>query len=762
MRANVRNFAFDSQSAMPLPRLRVSELRAARLRRKTVCPFARIRTMLAGSFRRKSAGSEGLMRLILVATLVCMFPSNVFGRPQQAPQPAQQTQINVMPLPAKFQVGSGRLPIDQSFAVSNEGAKDPRIDRAIQRLIANLSRQTGLPIAFAAAQSSASTAAANRKSLLTVRADRPSRTILELGEDESYTLDVTPAGATLTAPNTLGVLHGLETFLQLVQPAPEGFSAPAIHIEDKPRFAWRGFMFDTSRHFIPLEVIRRNLDAMAALKLNVLHLHLSDDQGFRMESKKFPKLQELGSDGFYFTQSDMRDLIGYAADRGIRVVPEFDMPGHAVSWFVGYPEISSGKGPYAIERTWGIFDPAMDPTREETYKFLDKFIGEMAEIFPDAYFHIGGDEVNGKQWDASPQIQSFMRAHQIKNNQELQQYFTERVQKIVAKHQKYMVGWDEILSPGMPKDIVIQSWRGPASLAAAAKQGYRGLLSSGYYLDAMWPASQHYAVDPMSGDAASLSGEEKARILGGETCAWAEFLAPDNIDSRIWPRTAAIAERLWSPEETTDLPGMYRRMAGISWRLEWLGSTYKSNLIASLGRMAASNDIASLRVLADAVRPVGLGIREREAETAHVEQTSTTPLNRLTDVAPPESGPSNDFTWAVNALAAGGFKDKNVEAGIRVQLTRWRDNDPLLQPVLQNSVLLKELAPVSQTLASLGAAGLQALDYLDRGEKAPDAWRNQTLAMLDQAKQPQADLFIAVAPAVETLVGASAGAPHTP
>jgi hexosaminidase len=667
--------------------------------------------------------------------------------------PAQPGQINVMPLPANVKLGSGQLVIDGSFSVETTGAKDGRLDRAVARFLTNLSRQTGTPFA----------AGANKgKATLTVHVDHAMKSVPEFGEDESYTLDVTSSDANLTAPDTLGALHGLETFLQLVQATPQGFTAPAVHIEDKPRFAWRGLMIDTCRHFIPLDVIRRNIDGMAAVKLNVLHLHLSDDQGFRVESKKFPKLQEVGSDGLYFTQAELRDLIDYAADRGIRIVPEFDMPGHTTAWILAYPELSSGPPPHSIERSWGVLDPTMDPAREETYKYLDKFIGEMAELFPDQYFHIGGDEVNGKQWDASPEIQAFMREHQLKDNHQLQQYFTERVQKIVAKHHKIMVGWDEILSPGMSKDIVIQSWRGPSSLAAAAKQGYSGLLSAGYYLDAMWPAARHYAIDPMSGDAASLSADEKSRILGGEACAWAEFLTPQNFDSRIWPRTAAIAERLWSPEETQDVASMYRRMAAVSWRLEFLGLEHKSNLVASLGRTDNSDDIAALRVLADTVAPVGLGIREHTAEMTGTAYTSATPLNQLTDLVPPENESANDFTNLVKALVASSFKDAKAEAEVRDRLTRWRDNDAVLQPELENSALLKELVPVSQALSSLGAAGLQALDYIDKGEKAPEAWKAQTIAMIEQAKKPMAGLFIAVAPDVQTLVQASAGATPTP
>lgn len=688
------------------------------------------------------------MRFFLFLVLALTF--NVAVR-AQTPQTSPEPQINLLPFPKKVQLGSGELLISQNFSVVNEGAHDSRIDRAIHRFQHDLWLDTGIPVGLSPAP--------NSKPALTIRADRAGKNYPEFGEDESYTLDVTSSGATLTAPETLGLLRGLETFLQLVQPAPQGFAAPAVHIEDRPRFPWRGLMIDVSRHFIPMSALYRTVDAMAVVKLNVLHLHLSDDQGFRMQSKKFPKLTELGSDGNYYTQAEMKALIEYAADRGIRIVPEFDMPGHSTSWFVGYPEISSGPGPYSIERQFGIFNPAMDPTRDSTYKFLDKFIGEMAKLFPDAYFHIGGDEVNGKQWDANPKIQAFMRAHNMKNNQELQRYFTIRVQKIVAKHHKFMIGWDEILSPGMPNDIVIQSWRGPDSLAAAAKQGYSGLLSSGYYLDAMQTAAEHYAVEPLSGDAAKLTPQEQSRILGGEACAWAEFLTPENVDSRLWPRTAAVAERLWSPEQTQDVPSMYRRLENVSWRLELLGVRHKSELSAMLGRMAGSDDVAPLRVLADAVRPVGLGTRQDTDEAAGSRETALTPLNRMVDAVPPESESARDFTNLVNALIAANFKDAKAEAAVRNQLILWRDNDTQLQPLLEQSAVLKELEPVSQTLASLAAAGLQALGYLDQGQKAPSAWKDQTLAMIQKAKNPQAHIYIAIAPAIESLVNASANRP---
>ena len=227
-----------------------------------------------------------------------------------------------------------------------------------------------------------------------------------------------------------------------------------------------------------------------------------------------------------------------------------------------------------------------------------------------------------------------MRAHGLKNNQDLQAYFNQRVQKIVSKHGKTMVGWDEILRPDLPKDIVVQSWRGQDSLAAAAKQGYRGLLSFGYYVDLMWPASMHYAVDPISGAAANLSPEEKKRILGGEACMWSEYVSPENIDSRIWPRTAAIAERLWSAQDVTDVNSMYRRLEDVSQWLDGLGLTHNSSYEPMLRRIAGSDDISALRTFTDVVEPVKDYTRE---EIAAVEATSLSPLNRVIDAARPES-----------------------------------------------------------------------------------------------------------------------------
>ena len=217
---------------------------------------------------------------------------------------------------------SGQLAIDSSFSVALTGHRDDFLQRAEERFLDDLRRETGMGLLNMKV-------AGGPSATLVIHADHAAKDVPELGEDESYSLEITPSGATLSAPNSLGVLHGLQTFLQLVSATPAGFAVPAVSIQDQPRFRWRGLMIDVGRHFIPLEIVKRNLDGMAALKMNVLHLHLSENQGFRIESKKFPKLQEMGSDGLYYTQDEMRGLIAYAADRGIRVVPEFDMPGHS-------------------------------------------------------------------------------------------------------------------------------------------------------------------------------------------------------------------------------------------------------------------------------------------------------------------------------------------------------------------------------------------------------------------------------------------------
>ena len=650
-----------------------------------------------------------------------------------------QAPLPIMPLPAHAVQGSGQFVVNGGFEVDFEGYKEARLEHARDRFMTNLARETGI-LHFPAAS------AATPK--FVIKTTGPSAPVQQLGEDEAYHLEVTPSRVLLSAANPLGILHGLQTFLQLVANTPQGYVVHAVTIDDSPRFPWRGLMLDAGRHFMPLDTVKQTLDGMEAVKLNVFHWHLSDDQGYRVESKTFPLLTKKGSDGDYYTQDEIKGVIEYARERGIRVMPEFDMPGHATSWFVGYPDLASGKGPYKIERKWGVVDPAMDPTRESTYSFLDRFIGEMTALFPDAYFHVGGDECNGKEWDANPRIQQYMRAHNLKDDAALQAYFTGRVQKLVTKRHKITVGWDEVLQPDTPKDVVIQSWRGQESLAQAAKGGYRGLLSNGYYIDLNEPASRHYAVDPLEKATAGLTPEEQKRILGGEATMWSEYATPEIVSLKIWPRTAAIAERFWSPQNTKDVESMYQRLAIVSQRMTYYGQTYKATSEDMLQRMAGNNDDSSLKVLATTVQPPEGYERESLRDYDYYS-----PLNRMVDAVPPESDQAREFDDIANKLASGTATPSEAKLA-RAWLILWRDNDAKLQPLLPQSGLTAELVPVSQGLSQAAMIGLSALDALESHKPLSAADKQQNLAALKTLETPRAVLLNKIVPGVEVLVNA--------
>ncbi|HEY0349915.1 MAG TPA: family 20 glycosylhydrolase, partial [Pyrinomonadaceae bacterium] len=486
----------------------------------------------------------------------------------------------------------------------------------------------------------------------------------------------------------------------------------------------------------------------------VFHWHLTEDQGFRVESKKFPKLHMFGSDGLFYTQDQVREIIAYARERGIRVMPEFDIPGHSTSWLVAYPELGSAPGPYKIERGAGIFEPALDPTRDQTYKFLDTFLGEMAGLFPDEYMHIGGDENEGKQWDRNPQIQAFMKEKGIKDNHALQAYFNQRILKILQKHHKKMIGWDEILHPDLPKDAVIQSWRGPASLAEAAKKGYNGILSAGYYIDLILPASQHYLPDPIPADS-SLTPEEAKHILGGEATMWGEWVSPETIDSRIWPRTAAIAERLWSPRNMTDIEDMYRRLSIVSRQLEELGLTHERNYEMLLRRLAAREDTAPLRTLASIVEPVKQYRRYQMRP-----QTMLSPLTGLVDAARPDSETARHFNSNVDAFLSDAPRFALNRSDLELTLAEWQTASRRLGPMIDRSPALQEARPLANDLSAIAESGLEALSYLSSGNTPTAEWRQAQLAKLDEATKPKAALEFVVLISVRKLVIAAGELPQ--
>ena len=643
---------------------------------------------------------------------------------------ASAAPLPLMPMPAKVTYAEGALRIDASFRVALSGYSDTRLLEAVDRFTARIERQTGIPLN------------PGRTATLQIRCKERGNALPALGEDESYRLDVQPKEAFLQAHTVAGVLRGLETFVQLIAPGTEGFQVSAVHIEDAPRFQWRGLMLDVVRHWMPVAVVERNLDAMAAFKLNVFHWHLSDDQGFRVESRRYPRLTQLGSDGHFYTQSEVRQVVAYAQARGIRVIPEFDMPGHTTAWLVGYPELGSAPGPYAIERKWGVFEPTLDPTRESTYSFLDGLIGEMAGLFPDAYFHIGGDEVDDAQWRRSASIQAFAREHQLATSRDLQAYFNQRMEKLLKKHGKIMIGWDEALNPGLERDTVIQSWRGQKSLAEAAAKGYGSVLSFGYYLDQLWPASRHYAVDPLDGAAAQLTPEEAKHLLGGEACMWSEYVSPETVDSRLWPRLAAIAERLWSPREVRDVDSMYARLEMVSRGLEWTGVQHRSAVQPMLDRIAGGPAPAALGVLARVSEALGIEGRRNLGENA-----SLVPLNRFVDAAPPESERARRLEATVQSVGA----NTDAVPELRAAFTQWASAGEELRSITRNP-LLTEILPLADHLSSTGRIGLQALEFLESGKPIPAGWVAEQNRELDQLEKPVAQVRLAAVGPVRLLM----------
>src|SRR5215208_5745454 len=345
-----------------------------------------------------------------------------------------------------------------------------------------------------------------------------------------------------------------------------------------------------------------------------------------------------------------------------------------------------------------------------------------------------------------------MKSKGIKDNHALQAYFNTRLLKILQKHGKKMIGWDEILQPGLPNDVVIHSWRGTAALAEAARKGYDGILSNGYYIDLIQPASQHYISDPLPADS-TLTPEEAKHVLGGEATMWAEWVTPETIESRIWPRTAAIAERLWSPRTTTDVPDMYRRLAVISLQLEELGLTHKKNQEMMLRRLVRNDDIGPLKTLVSLIEPVK-EYRRYEMRP----QTMLSPLTGAVDATTPDSETARRFSYMVQEFLNDGPRFQLYRTELNQMLADWQTSGAALVPVIDRSPALKEIKPLAENLTRLGETGLEAISYLKSGMQPPKEWRDRSVARVDEAAKPHGALEFVVIAGVKQLVMAAADA----
>jgi len=429
-------------------------------------------------------------------------------------------------------------------------------------------------------------------------------------DPEAYRLEVTPRRITVSAATPVGLFRGATTLWQMAGPRGAAVEVPAATIEDSPRFAWRGVMLDSARHFQSVDFILRFLDAMALEKLNVFHWHLADDQGWRLEIRKYPRLTSVGAwrvpaghaaqedldpdtgkprlYGGFYSQQDVRRVVAYAAERGITVVPEIDMPGHATAAMVAYPQLAAiADPPGEVPSDWGIYPHAYS-LEEGTFRFIEDVLTEVMALFPGRYIHVGGDEVLKDEWKASARGRELMRKMGTSDPERLQAYFTQRLARFLEAHGRRLVGWDEILAPGLPKNAVVMSWRGADGAVSAAKQGYDTVLAAWptLYFDNRQNASpseppgrgrvvsleEVYGFDPMP---PSLTPAEQAHVLGVQGNVWTEHIrTEERVGWMTFPRAAAVAELGWSRPAGRDFADFMKRLSAQRPLFDAIGMTY--------------------------------------------------------------------------------------------------------------------------------------------------------------------------------------------
>lgn len=652
-------------------------------------------------------------------------------------QEKEMGKYNLMPWPQKIKSNSAKFLIDSSVTISINSEDEGRVRNVAVNFLRRLANRTGVFIdkGFPLSNKTAS-----------IEIEFKTVGELNVNTDESYYLNVGKDKVTILANTDIGAIRALETLLQLTNYNENEYYFEGVSIEDSPRFVWRGLMIDVARHFQPVDVIKRNLDAMASVKLNVFHWHLTDDQGFRIESKKHPKLQKLASDGLYYTKEQIKDVVAYASNLGIRVVPEIDVPGHASAILTAYPEHGSKDDyEYSIERYAGIFDPTLNPTKESTYEFLETLFSEIAPLFPDEYFHIGGDENEGKHWDENKDIQKFKTKHNLKTNHDLQTYFNIKLEEILNKFGKKLMGWDEILTPSTPKTAVIHSWRGEhegleqSTLIEAAQKGYQAVLSAGYYIDRMLSVEHHYLVDPIGNVA--LTKEERKRILGAETTMWSELVTPLTIDSRIWPRTAAIAERYWSSKDINDVDSMRKRLRVINYQLEEIGINHIRNKDVILRNISRNEDIKSLKILSRVCEPLKIYSRNEGG----TEYKSFSPFTLFADACTADAEDAFKFNKNVSLFIAGDKEESKTE--ITKLLRLWKENHKDFTAINKNPNT-KRLEPLSRHLSDTSKLLLNALS----DKKITELQYDKLNALLVLLKAPTQDTELVIIKSLKSLL----------
>jgi hexosaminidase len=519
----------------------------------------------------------------------------------------------ILPLPQSIESREGSFNLGPETRI----AADAVSAQTAQYLAERLRQSTGLELKLG---ENTGAAAGKGQILLTTRDAKPT-----LGP-EGYQLVATADSIVLRAPAQAGLFYGVQTLLQLLP--PEVFAAkpvrgvdwkvPGVQIEDQPRFKWRGFMLDVARHFFTKDEVKQMLDAMALHKLNTFHLHLTDDQGWRIEIKRYPRLTQVGAwrdeagfgldpklsttygpdgrYGGYYTQADIREIVAYAATRHITVVPEIEMPGHSSAALAAYPELSCNGGPYTPNARGGIFAGVYCAGKDETFEFLQNVLAEVLPLFPGKYIHIGGDEVPKDNWKKCPRCQARMKAEGLQTEHELQSYFIRRIEKYINAQGRNLIGWSEIREGGLAQNAAVMDWIGGA--VEAAKAGHDVVMTPTKYcyldyyqstnhatepkaIGGYLPLSKVYAFEPIP---AGLDPQYQAHILGGQGNLWTEYVPNfKRAEYMAFPRLCAIAEVTWSPQASRNWEDFTRRLRTQFQRFNQLGVDYRKGTAERIG-----------------------------------------------------------------------------------------------------------------------------------------------------------------------------------
>ena len=395
---------------------------------------------------------------------------------------------------------------------------------------------------------------------------------------EGYSLEINRNQIVITAGSGAGIFYAIQSLFQLlpVEFGKTNASVPCLKAEDHPRFKWRGVHLDVCRHFFPVEFMKKYIDILAMYKMNTLHLHLTDDQGWRIEIKKYPKLTQIGAwrketmgdgkpySGFY-TQDQIKEIVTYAKERYITIVPEIEMPGHAVAALAAYPELSCTGGPFDVATTWGVFDDVYCAGNEKVFQFLEDVLTEVMDLFPSEYIHVGGDEVPKTRWQNCPKCQARIKNEGLKNESELQSYFVQRIEKFLNSKGRKIIGWDEILEGGLAQNAAVMSWRGIDGGIAAARakhyavmcpwthcyfDHYQGLSGEPIAIGGYTPLEKVYSYEPIPD---SLNADESKYIMGAQANVWTEYIGTaDHVEYMLLPRLCALSEVVWSPKNLRD------------------------------------------------------------------------------------------------------------------------------------------------------------------------------------------------------------------